>query len=274
MKNNKKSLAASLVIVAAIIIIGVGAYYYSKSIKPQKPTSFLNTALSAKYEVLANQNLWSTKLIKSNNPEEWSVPEKNIVIKVVDWQDNFYCGGGKAVFENYSSYNTGAVGGWNSVSVVDCGSYYFVYEYGDSGPKLYGPFNLGTVPVENPVVSSTTFEIGKPFTMSGNSQPGNSLALLYTSDKILQNSLVTARVYNFFPDACARSGGTACPLKGEQMVRIDLSVTEAVGASWHDKAVYLTDKTYKIQIHEGYSIELISINSQKKEATVLIKKVI
>lgn len=127
--------------------------------------------------------------------------------------------------------------------------------------------------LQNPISSGTTFEFGKPFTISNKLLSGSSMAPLYTSDKILQKSLVTARVYNFFPDACARGGSSDCPLKGEQMIRIDLGVAESVGASWNEKTIYLTNKTYKSADYQGYRIELLSIDSQKEEASVVIRPV-
>ena len=148
MKNINKGFVVPLIIALAVIIIGVAVYYYSR---PQKPTSYLNSALANKYIVLADQNLWNTKLITTDNPEEWTISANNIVVKIVDSQNNFYCGDKKAVFENYSSFNTGAVGGWGSVSIVDCGSYYFVYDYGDSGPRLYGPFDMQPTPTPDPI---------------------------------------------------------------------------------------------------------------------------
>lgn len=106
--------------------------------------------------------------------------------------------------------------------------------FGDNHEILGQSENYFTITgdqIANPITSSATLEIGKPFTISGNPVSGNSLAPLYTSDKILQKSLVTARAYNFYPDACTRTGTADCPFKGEQMVRIDLGIAESVGAS-------------------------------------------
>lgn len=129
-----------LLIVIVVLVIGGGIYYYSRG--SSKPISYLKADLTNTYTVLANENLWRTKLIASENPEAWLVSTKNITVKAIDYQGNFSCGDKKAEFIKYSSFNTGAVGGWGSVSVVDCGSYYFIFDYGDAGPKLFGPFEL------------------------------------------------------------------------------------------------------------------------------------
>ena len=370
----KRQIIIAAVILFVIAILGVYAFSNNRN----KPTSYNNSELINTYPILASENLWRGKLIGTDNPEKWSIPAKNTTIQAVDYSGNFMCGSTKADFSKFSSFNTGATGGWNNISIVDCGDYYFVFEYGDAGPKLFGPFDRQNNPVanslqvlfpnggeileigksydlkwqnnsgqaiktiaiqafgvdkkdygyhniitanipstnaastqwkvptsidpqydyklvafdsnrkvigqsantfkiaglnvENPIESSTTFEIGKPFTASGKPLPGSSFAPLYTSDKILQRSLVTARIYNFYPDACTRSGSVDCPLKGEQMVRIDLGIAESVGASWHDKAIYLTNKTYQTQVYEGYTIRLISIDSQDQRAVISITK--
>lgn len=64
-----------------------------------------------------------------------------------------------------------------------------------------------------------------------------------------------------------------CLFKNEQMVRISFSVAESVGASWHVEEHYFTDKTLKVQTYEGYQLEVLSINSQAKQATIVIRKV-
>lgn len=139
MKNSQKGFIVPLLVIIAVLVIGGGIYYYSRG--SSKPTSYLNSDIANTYTVLTSDNLWRTKLIASENPEAWSVPTKNITVKAIDYQGNFTCDNNKAEFIKYSSYNTGAVGGWGSVSIIDCGSYYFIFEYADSGPKLFGPFD-------------------------------------------------------------------------------------------------------------------------------------
>jgi len=149
MKNSQKGFVVPLLIVIAVLVIGGGIYYfYSKS---DKPADYVNETLQQTYKVLANKAEWDSKIIQSNNPEIWGVSSKNTEIKIVGTQNNFYCGDKKANFVKYSTHSNGSnsVGGdWNAISIVDCGTYYFVYEFSDSGPKLYGPFELnGDVPV-------------------------------------------------------------------------------------------------------------------------------
>ena len=142
MKNSPKAFVAPLLIVITVLVIGGGIYFYSKS---DRSSDYVNESLQHTYKVLVNKTEWNNKLIQSNNPENWDISSKNTVIRIVDTQDNFYCGDKKANFIKYSKHSSGSnsVGGdWNTISVVDCGTYYFVYEFSDSGPKLYGPFEL------------------------------------------------------------------------------------------------------------------------------------
>ena len=155
-----------LIIIVAVLMIGGGVYYYSKNIKPTGPTSYKNEAIVNAYNVLADESLWRNKYVSTNIPVEWNVPSKNIVIKKIQ-ENSFSCGEKQANFVNYTSYNAGSnyVGGWNSVSVIDCGTYYFVYENGDAGPKLYGPFDLnistGKTTTKNPPVTNNQAPILK-----------------------------------------------------------------------------------------------------------------
>jgi len=122
---------------------------------------------------------------------------------------------------------------------------------------------------------TTVFQFGEPFIVSGIPLSETNFAPRYTSNEILEKSLVTVRAVQFWSNACDR--GTmptdVCPLKDEQMVRISFSVAESVGASWHVKEHYFTDKTLKTQEYEGYQLEVLSINSQAKQATIIIRKV-
>ena len=55
---------------------------------------------------------------------------------------DFYCGSKKAdSLLYYSRYVPYASGGWESISVIDCGNYYFIYEASDAAPILAGPFD-------------------------------------------------------------------------------------------------------------------------------------
>lgn len=170
MKNSQKGFVVPLLIVIAVLAIGGGIYYYSRG--SSKPTSYLNADLTNTYTVLADENLWRTKLIASENPQAWLVSTINITVKANDYQGNFSCGDKKAEFIKYSSFNTGAVGGWGSVSVVDCGSYYFVFDYGDAGPKLFGPFDQNTTSVSKPTSQANT--------KSSSASSQNSLANHYS----------------------------------------------------------------------------------------------
>jgi hypothetical protein len=126
----------------------------------------------------------------------------------------------------------------------------------------------------NPTVE-TVFQFDKPFTISGTPMPETNFPPRYTSNEILEKSLVTVRAVQFWSNACDRGTmpSDTCPFKNEQLVRISFSVAESEGASWHVKEHYFTDKTLKIQNYEGYQLEVLSIDSQAKQATIAIRKV-
>ncbi len=125
--------------VVVLIIIGI-VFYYNQSLKPK---SFLDQSLLLKYKILNNESDWREKLVKTEGPEKWNLSEENTVIEVREYQYNFYCGDTKAFFAKYLSYsNPKYIGAWNNIYVVDCGSFYSIYEYGDAGSKLFGPFDF------------------------------------------------------------------------------------------------------------------------------------
>ena len=156
----------------------------------------------------------------------------------------------------------------------------FIREY-PSGQSYILENNNGTLLLKsteetaNTTSSGTVFQFDKPFTISGISLPETNFPPRYTSNEILEKSLVTVRAVQFWSNACDR--GTmpidVCPLKDEQMVRISFSVAESVGASWHVKEHYFTDKTLKIQEYEGYQLEVMSIDSVNKQAVIVIRKI-
>ena len=55
--------------------------------------------------------------------------------------DSFYCNGKKRKLITYESINTGQIGGWGRLYVIDCDDYYWIYGSGDANPSaVYGPF--------------------------------------------------------------------------------------------------------------------------------------
>ncbi len=157
MKNYQKGFVVPLLIVIAVLVVGGGTFAYFKYFKPTGPTSYKNDALVNSYPILENSDLYKDKFVSTNIPVEWNIPVKNIAIKKIQ-ENKFSCGNKPANFIVYSSYNAGSnyIGGWYSTSVIDCGEYYFVYESGDSGPKLYGPFDLNKTTTTGQQNSSQT----------------------------------------------------------------------------------------------------------------------
>ena len=139
MKTNtqKGSVIMAVIAIVVLLIIG-GIYYFSQTNNIKLLTKDVRVA--AEYKILNDESLWRAKNIISNLPMQWDVTEKDIVLKGIE-QNKFMCGDKEAQFVKYSSFNNGSVGGWNNISVVDCLDYYFVYEFGDAGPKMYGPFS-------------------------------------------------------------------------------------------------------------------------------------
>jgi hypothetical protein len=265
MKNSQKGFVVPLLIaIIAVLFIGGGLYYYTKG--PNKPiNSFIVTNPNGG-EKLAIGNTY--KITWQNNSGK---APKAIAVQTIS-QDGKDYGYANIITSNIPSATTGSVD-WKIPLNLDPKNSYKLVIFGDKREILgqsENYFSITGEQITSPITSATTFEFHKPFTISGNPLLGNSLAPLYTSDKILQKSLVTARAYHFYTDACEASGGGNCPLKGEQMVRIDLSVAVRVGASWSEKTIYLTDKTQKRVDYWGYVISLISIDAQKKEATIII----
>ncbi len=136
----KKTVVLIVVIVALAIVYF--AWYIHGNYDAQ-PKFYKNNALSHEYTVLENSTNWQSVPVNSYTPFTWKVSTKTIHQTITtDSQNNFACGTSKASVTKYSSHSyPNSVGGWGSISIVDCGEYYFVYDYGDAGPHLFGPFN-------------------------------------------------------------------------------------------------------------------------------------
>ena len=142
MKNNQKGSIP--VIIAVIFLIVVVGFFLAKKagyISENTPIA-RDAGVADSYKVLKDESLWRVKYINNSTPMQWDITEKGILLKEVQ-QNKFICGEKEAQFVKYSSFNNDSIGGWDNISVVDCLDYYFyfVYEFGDAGPKLYGPFN-------------------------------------------------------------------------------------------------------------------------------------
>ncbi|MDO8667742.1 MAG: hypothetical protein Q7K35_01435 [bacterium] len=139
MKSIQKNHAI-LALIAVVVLIIISVFYFSSQNSKTAPYYKKNVRVETSYKILKDESLWRNKLIQSDIATQWNISEKNIVIKEIQ-QYKFLCGNTEAQFVNYSSYNNGMLGGWNNIYIVNCFNYYFVYEFGDAGPKLYGPFD-------------------------------------------------------------------------------------------------------------------------------------
>jgi len=118
MKNQQKGfIVPALIAAIALLVIGGGVYFYSKHANPT-PKYIKNESALLRYSVLENENLWRTKFVTTDIPVSWNIPSKNIVLKK-NQENDFSCGSNKAEFVNYISYNSGNVGGWNNISVIE-----------------------------------------------------------------------------------------------------------------------------------------------------------
>jgi len=120
-----------------IVVIYLGYRFYPSTRGQQ---SFVDSKVAQTYPILRDKTLWTDKEIHSDNQLQWEVPDLGI-LKAGE-NDSFYCGNKKVNLVKYSSNRppAGAIGGWESVYVVDCGSKYFIYYNGDGGQLLFGPF--------------------------------------------------------------------------------------------------------------------------------------
>lgn len=130
------------ILVGIIILIALAIkIYLIYSNKGQ--VHYINSQLEEKYTALSNKNIWGSKLISSKDLLTWYVSEKQISIEAKNYNGDFYCGKNKAEFIKYESKNnSNIIGAWGSTSIVDCLDYYFIFYYGDTGIKLYGPFEI------------------------------------------------------------------------------------------------------------------------------------
>ena len=175
MKTLQKGFAWKWIIILVGIILALAVIFCVVLFFTQtSPKNFINTTLEQNYSVLTDRSKWIQSIVVTNNPESWDIPSKNIQIKIVGSQNNFYCGDIKADVQQYSAHTSGAytVGGWYSVYVVDCGVYYFIYEFTDAGPQLYGPFDQDISAPKIDSISPQSGPIGTIVELKGSNLPG------------------------------------------------------------------------------------------------------
>lgn len=128
-KNTQKGfIVQGIIAVVALVLIAGGAYYAATRKGTPPPTiDAIHPELVSKYPELIDDNYAKTKseLLMDN-----STVCKN--------------GSGTAVNYKYKAKKDPyAIGGdWIQIDVIDCGDVYWITDLSDSGPKLYGPFDL------------------------------------------------------------------------------------------------------------------------------------
>jgi hypothetical protein len=143
----------TLIILLVLIILGFNYYPLIKIIfssnrpSQNQPSVYKNEGLIDTYTILRTDSWRDSNYFlgmgnyPSNQPE-WIISNKNIVLKNVPGS-GFLCGSIPATSSSYIVHPTlaGVPGSGDSISVVDCGKYYFMYVAGDSPPVLFGPFD-------------------------------------------------------------------------------------------------------------------------------------
>ena len=129
---------------------------------------------------------------------------------------------------------------------------------------------------------SHIFEFGKPFTISGNIITGTSSTIVYSSGNELTKKFAQVSIVKFSEDACevlsaTDSGG--CDVKGEQAVT--LKITAVMG---DETSYWMTTRQKSLtpigarisrleRAQDSYEIELVSMDINKKEATVIVRPI-
>ncbi|GEM_PF-2636529 len=152
----KKSQKIFLLVIIIIAVLASSSYMLYR--QNQARIAENNTVLLEKYPILADKS-WTQKTIRSLAPQQWNVPVQNTVVNLVQGSENeFSCDGAKARVINYTPYTVyNSFGGWDSITIVDCGLYYFVYEHKYAGSELYGPFEPGTMAPTSSTADWKTF---------------------------------------------------------------------------------------------------------------------
>lgn len=128
-KNTQKGFIVQGIIAVVAIALIAGGAYYATTRKGTLPSTIdaIHPELVSKYPELIDDNYAKTKseLLMDN-----STVCKN--------------GSGTAVNYKYKAKKDPyAIGGdWIQIDVIDCGDVYWITDLSDSGPKLYGPFDL------------------------------------------------------------------------------------------------------------------------------------
>ena len=130
--------------VLVVLIIALLLFYFNES---SSPNHEVNENLVSKYSALNDYGSTDSSRLsaKSNMNTLWankSLTVGNANLTIVN--KKYYCNGNEAQEILYETYSMGGnvMGGWYSVTILDCKDYYWIFYFGDSGPELYGPYNF------------------------------------------------------------------------------------------------------------------------------------
>lgn len=139
---NKKIIWGIVIVAIAIV---AGYLYIDASMKSEfTKNEVIHLELVSKYEMLKDNAYLKTESRRTNLETE---------IEICDSQ-RFINYSGK-----YESRSNPLTGKWLRVTVIDCGSTYYIGEISDSGSRLFGPFqknNNNVVTSPDPVVEVKT----------------------------------------------------------------------------------------------------------------------
>jgi hypothetical protein len=118
------------------------------------------------------------------------------------------------------------------------------------------------------------FSFGDPFIINP--------SLVYSSSNKIQRDFASVTANKFYIDACGETAfyptdiASNCTVKGEQAIEIEMTIVHGSEGiySISIRNVHLSTITYyKIWDKEtGYEVELLSLDAQKKEAKIVVRK--
>lgn len=133
-KNIQKGFIVQGIIAVVALVLIAGGVYYVMPRKSVAPIDIIHPEIVSKYPELIDDVYMKTK--SEIIPDTISTICKNDSVTEVNYKTKT------------NKYPNVMGGDWVNVNVIDCGDSYWITNLSDSGPKLYGPFDLAktTIP--------------------------------------------------------------------------------------------------------------------------------
>ena len=139
MKKSYVIYIIAVVILLILIIASLGVFSQNKRIE------YTNKSLEINYPLLKNY-AYAKYLVNdygiffNDSVNSLSIDGKSLSYDKKSLK--FSCNGqireGQLYYKLYVPHS---IGGWDSIYVIDCDTHYWVFDSGDAGPHLAGPFN-------------------------------------------------------------------------------------------------------------------------------------